>query len=78
MKDKYFLLNGRSYPDTVTPECPMTTADVGWSASTFSQPLPSIINIPAGKKALLQHFRPGCDRVPDVSFAGNSDERHWD
>jgi len=52
MKDKYFLLNGRSYPDTVTPGPLQTTSADG--ASHFSQPLPSIINIPAGKKALLR------------------------
>jgi FtsP/CotA-like multicopper oxidase with cupredoxin domain len=52
MKDKYFLLNGRSYPDTVTPGAMQTqTAD---GASHFSQPLPSIINIPSGGKALLR------------------------
>jgi FtsP/CotA-like multicopper oxidase with cupredoxin domain len=52
MKDKYFLLNGRSYPDTVTPG-PMETQTVD-GASHFSQPLPSIINITAGQKALLR------------------------
>src|SRR5213082_2112135 len=52
MKDKYFLLNGRSYPDTVTTG-PLETqsADV---VNHFSQPLPSINNIPAGGKALLR------------------------
>ncbi len=52
MKDKYFLLNGRSYPDTVTPG-PMQTQTAD-GQQHFSQPLPSIINIPAGKKALLR------------------------
>jgi FtsP/CotA-like multicopper oxidase with cupredoxin domain len=52
MKDKYFLLNGRSYPDTVTAG-PMETPSAD-GANHFSQPLPSIINIPAGKKALLR------------------------
>jgi FtsP/CotA-like multicopper oxidase with cupredoxin domain len=52
MKDKYFLLNGRSYPDTVTPGPLATQASDG--VSHYSQPLPSIINIPAGKKALLR------------------------
>ena len=52
MKDKYFLLNGRSYPDTVTPG-PLTTESRD-GRSHFSQPLPSIINIPAGGKALLR------------------------
>ena len=52
MKDKYFLLNGRSYPDTVS-EGAMTTqsVDAGMHAS---QPLPTIINIPAGGRALLR------------------------
>jgi len=52
MKDKYFLLNGRSYPDTITPG-PLATETTD-GASHFSQPLPSIINIPAGGKALLR------------------------
>jgi FtsP/CotA-like multicopper oxidase with cupredoxin domain len=52
MKDKYFLLNGRSYPDTVTPGAMQTqTAD---GRSHFSQPLPAIISIKAGQKALLR------------------------
>ncbi len=52
MKDKYFLLNGRSYPDTVTAG-PMETQSADGS-NHFSQPLTSIINIPSGKKALLR------------------------
>jgi hypothetical protein len=52
MKDKYFLLNGRSYPDTVTPG-PLATQSTD-GRSHYSQPLPSIINIPAGGKALLR------------------------
>jgi hypothetical protein len=52
MKDKYFLLNGRSYPDTVTAG-PLATESTD-SKMHFSQPLPSIINIPAGGKALLR------------------------
>ncbi len=52
MKDKYFLLNGRSYPDTVS-EGPLATMSTD-GAMHFSQPLPSIITIPAGKKALLR------------------------
>jgi FtsP/CotA-like multicopper oxidase with cupredoxin domain len=74
MKDKYFLLNGRSYPDTVGGH---VCADgdgfqgcVGKSAGTVvagpmetqsvdgtnhaSQPLPTVINIPAGGHALLR------------------------
>ena len=52
MKDKFFLLNGRSYPDTVTPGPMATESSDG--RMHFSQPLPSIINIPAGGRALLR------------------------
>jgi FtsP/CotA-like multicopper oxidase with cupredoxin domain len=52
MKDKYFLLNGRSYPDTVTAGTLSTQSADG--VKHFSQPLPSIINIKAGQKALLR------------------------
>jgi len=52
MKDKYFLLNGRSYPDTVTPG-PLAT-QVTDGKMHFAQPLPSIINIPVGGRALLR------------------------
>ncbi|HUD65598.1 MAG TPA: multicopper oxidase family protein [Candidatus Sulfotelmatobacter sp.] len=52
MKDKYFLLNGRSYPDTVTPG-PLAT-QTSDSKMHFSQPLPSIISIPVGGRALLR------------------------
>jgi FtsP/CotA-like multicopper oxidase with cupredoxin domain len=52
MKDKYFLLNGRSYPDTVAAG-PMATQSVDGSMH-YSQPLPAIINIKAGQKALLR------------------------
>jgi hypothetical protein len=52
MKDKYFLLNGRSYPDTVhNGPLPTQTTD---GVMHYSQPLSSIINIPAGGKALLR------------------------
>jgi Multicopper oxidase len=52
MKDKYFLLNGRSYPDTVMAG-PMATQTTDGSLH-FSQPLPSIIDIPHGGRALLR------------------------
>jgi hypothetical protein len=52
MKDKFFLLNGRSYPDTVTPG-PMATQSSDGRVH-YSQPLPAIINIPVGGKALLR------------------------
>ena len=52
MKDKYFLLNGRSYPDTVAPGPQATVTSDG--QMHYSQPLPTIINIPAGGKASLR------------------------
>ncbi len=52
MKDKFFLLNGRSYPDTVSAGPLQTqTAD---GVNHFSQPLSAIINITAGQRALLR------------------------
>jgi FtsP/CotA-like multicopper oxidase with cupredoxin domain len=66
MKDKYFLLNGRSYPDTVGlcgaggsnagPGCapgPQATVTTDGQMH-YSQPLPAIINIPVGGKASLR------------------------
>ncbi len=52
MKDKYFLLNGRSYPDTVQSGT-MTTQSADGTMHA-SQPLPTIINIPVGGRALLR------------------------
>ncbi len=52
MKDKFFLLNGRSYPDTVAPGPQATVSSDG--QLHYSQPLPAIINVPAGGKALLR------------------------
>jgi FtsP/CotA-like multicopper oxidase with cupredoxin domain len=52
MRDKYFLLNGRSYPDTVTLG-PLETQTTDGS-NHFSQPLPSRIDLTAGQKALLR------------------------
>jgi len=59
MKDKYFLLNGRSYPDTVTPG-PQATVSSD-TRMHYSQPLPALINIPVGGKALL--------RIADLSVS---------
>jgi hypothetical protein len=52
MKDKYFLLNGRSYPDTVAYGPQATQTSDG--RMHYSQPMSSIINIPAGGKAALR------------------------
>jgi FtsP/CotA-like multicopper oxidase with cupredoxin domain len=53
MKDKYFLMNGRSYPDTVADPGPLATQSAD-GVNHFAQPLSSVINIPAGGKALLR------------------------
>src|SRR5437016_11347915 len=52
MKDKYFLLNGRSYPDTVSAGPLQTQSADG--VNHFSQPLPAIIKITPGQRALLR------------------------
>jgi FtsP/CotA-like multicopper oxidase with cupredoxin domain len=52
MKDKYFLLNGRSYPDTIQAG-PLSTESSD-ARHHFSQPLPSIINMTQGQRALLR------------------------
>ena len=52
MKDKYFLLNGRSYPDTAN-NGPMATQSSDGRVH-YSQPLPAVINIPQGQRALLR------------------------
>jgi len=52
MKGKYFLLNGRSYPDTVTAG-PQATVSSD-TRMHYSQPLPTVINIPAGGRASLR------------------------
>jgi len=52
MKDKYWLLNGRSYPDTATPGPLATQSSDG--AMHYSQPMATVINIPAGKRAALR------------------------
>jgi FtsP/CotA-like multicopper oxidase with cupredoxin domain len=62
MKDKYFLLNGRSYPDTVGACGGVITGCTAGPQATistdgqmhYSQPLPAVINIPANGKALLR------------------------
>jgi len=52
MKDKYFMLNGRGYPDTINPGPLKTQATDG--VERHSQPQSALINIPVGGKALLR------------------------
>ena len=59
MKDKYFLLNGRSYPDTVTTGPLSTPSSDG--VTHFSQPISALVNVVAGQRALL--------RISDLSVS---------
>ena len=52
MKDKYFLLNGRGYPDTIAGPGQSTLATDG--VSRPSQPIGASIVIPHGGRALLR------------------------
>ncbi|MBS0393594.1 MAG: multicopper oxidase domain-containing protein [Proteobacteria bacterium] len=52
MKDKYFLLNGRGYPDTINPATITTAGSDG--VSRPSQPIPALIQIPTHGRALLR------------------------
>jgi hypothetical protein len=68
MKSKYFLLNGRSYPDTVS-----AGPQVGESSDGrphYSQPMNTIINIPAGGKALLRLVNLAVDEYHTLASLG--------
>jgi len=55
MDDKYPLLNGRGYPDTVNEaELANTAADEGWGPNRFSQKESSLITATQGQKILLR------------------------
>jgi multicopper oxidase len=68
MKSKFFLLNGRSYPDTVTPGPMATQSSDG--RMHYSQPLPAIINIPAGGKAALRLVNLAVDEYHTLASLG--------
>ena len=68
MKSKYFLLNGRSYPDTVSPGPQLTESSDG--RVHYSQPMPSIINIPQGGKALLRMVNLAVDEYHTLASIG--------
>ncbi len=54
MVDRYPMLNGRGYPDTVNPlELENTAVDAGWDNS-FSQRINSLITATKGQKILLR------------------------
>jgi len=53
MKDRYFLLNGRGYPDTVNPLV-LSTPDPLAMAPKPSQPVSSLITATSGDRILLR------------------------
>jgi FtsP/CotA-like multicopper oxidase with cupredoxin domain len=54
MDDKYPMLNGRGYPDTIDPNALFNTADEMGYASRPSQPVSSLITAVKGQKILLR------------------------
>ncbi len=52
MKDSYFLLNGRGYPDTVDPDVLSTVDPLG--VTQDSQPVSSLITASSGDRVLLR------------------------
>jgi hypothetical protein len=68
MKSKYFLLNGRSYPDTVSAGPQLTESSDG--RVHYSQPMNTIINIPAGGKALLRLVNLAVDEYHTLASLG--------
>ena len=52
MKDKYFLMSGRSYPDTVNP-APISTLGAD-GVQRIAQPQPTLITLAQGQRALLR------------------------
>ena len=72
MKDKYFLLNGRSYPDTVNPGPLQTQSTDGVARS--SQPLPADHQHSGGRQGAAAHLGPQRHRVPDAGLARHPDD----
>jgi len=78
MKDKYFLLSGRGYPDTVNTAAITTMASDG--VSRPSQPIASLITIKSGERALLrisdlsvtEHTTIGTVGIPMTVIAQNA------
>jgi hypothetical protein len=68
MKSKYFLLNGRSYPDTVSAGPQQTESSDG--KVHYSQPMNTIINIPQGGKAALRLVNLAVDEYHTLASLG--------
>jgi FtsP/CotA-like multicopper oxidase with cupredoxin domain len=78
MKDKYFLLNGRGYPDTVNTD-PVTTLGAD-GVSRVTQPMHSQIRVKQGQRALLrismlsvtEHVSLATNGIPMLVIAQNA------
>ena len=68
MKSKYFLLNGRSYPDTAAVGPQATQSSDG--RMHYSQPMNTIVNIPQGGKALLRLVNLAVDEYHTLASLG--------
>ncbi len=68
MKSKYFLLNGRSYPDTASAGPQLTQSSDG--RVHYAQPMPTVINIPQGGKALLRLVNLAVDEYHTLASLG--------
>src|SRR6202008_2831413 len=68
MKSKYFLLNGRSYPDTVSAGPQLTESSDG--RVHYSQPMNTQINIPQGGKAALRMVNLAVDEYHTLASLG--------
>ena len=71
MKDKFFLLNGRSYPDTVTPGPLATQSSDGSDALLAAAALRSSTSR-SGGKALLRISDLDVYGISDAGLAGDS------
>ena len=72
MKDKFFLLNGRSYPDTVTPG-PMATQIFGWQRALLAATACDHQHS-RRRESPSAHLGPGRSGVPDIGVVGDSHE----
>jgi hypothetical protein len=68
MKDKYFLLNGRSYPDTIASGPLSTPAADG--VNHFSQPIGASVDMKAGQRALLRISELGVSEYHTLASVG--------
>ena len=80
MWDRYPMINGRGYPDTINPRrCPAVDADCGGTATAASSPRSSrsLITATAGQKVLLRLSNLNITDAPHPDRARASRCRWW-